>query len=69
MLDTSRWSWAERMGETGVNGLSQEDRATLAELRENMDITRAMLVEAKDDFDRACDAVYAFVRAKRGESA
>lgn len=65
MTNTSSWSWAERMGERGVDSLSDEDKLTLQELREVMEIYRLDFIAAKAAYDRACDAVFVFVRSKR----
>lgn len=65
MTDTSSWSWDERMGRSGVDKLSPEDKLTLKELQEEMEIYRLDYLAAKTMYDRACDAVYVFVRSKR----
>jgi hypothetical protein len=67
MIDTSRWSWDERMGKEGDwrSKLTSEDKAQLVALQEDMELKRLVLVDAKTDYDRACDAVYVFVRSKR----
>lgn len=53
------------MGETGTERFSNEDKAQLASLREDMELARLAFIEAKEEFERACDAVYLFVRARR----
>ena len=45
--------------------LNSEDKAKLQELRDNMELARLALMEIKTEFDRACDALYLFVRAHR----
>lgn len=62
--DTSSWSWDRRMGKTHLDHLSEEDTVYLQYLREDMELARLAFVEAKSEFDRACDAVYCFVRSK-----
>lgn len=53
------------MGETGTDGFSDEDKRRLQELRDDMELARLALVEVKREFERACDAVYCFVRSVR----
>lgn len=53
------------MGRSGVDKLSPEDKLTLKELQEEMEIYRLDYLAAKTMYDRACDAVYVFVRSKR----
>lgn len=63
--DTSSWSWDRRMGKTHLDHLSDEDKAHLELLKEDMELARLALMEIKTEFDRACDALYLFVRAHR----
>lgn len=53
------------MGETGVEHMSAEDRAKLDDLRADMELARLALIDVKVAFDKACDAVYLFVRSHR----
>lgn len=45
--------------------MAVDDDPELKELRDDMELARLALVDAKTVFDRACDAVYVYVRAKR----
>lgn len=65
MTDTSSWPWDRRMGKTHTEHLSEEDTVHLMYLRDAMEESRLAFVEAKAEFERACDAVYCFVRSKR----
>lgn len=53
------------MGKTHTEHLSEEDTVHLMYLRDAMEESRLAFVEAKAEFERACDAVYCFVRSKR----
>lgn len=63
--DTSSWSWDRRMGKTHLDHLSDEDKAHLELLKEDMELARLAFIEVRTEFERACDAVYCFVRSKR----
>jgi hypothetical protein len=53
------------MGKTNIDHLSFDEKEYLADLQEDMDIARQEFIEAKEEFERACDAVFCFVRSKR----
>jgi hypothetical protein len=53
------------MGKSGTEGFTPEQKAYLAELQEEMQMARVMFAEAKAEFERACDAVFVFVRSVR----
>jgi hypothetical protein len=53
------------MGESHTEHLSVEEKAYLAELQDEMAMARLAFIEAKEEFERACDAVFCFVRSKR----
>lgn len=65
MINTSHWPWSERMGESGTENFTPEQKAYLVELQDEMHMARIAFVEAKEEFERACDAVYCFVRSVR----